>query len=233
MRQVLPMFRATGESQRAKIIFCGIEVDDRLQALAKQESADFIAVSYAAELAPYGSETDWGCVVAGDASVDGHALHTIARFTEAWPGFCWIVWSSKLDLPAAVGAMQLGALNVLRAHQDDESLPASLASANRLGRERFLSWRQRSDVRRRLGELSESERQVLALVLKGLTNREVALRLDFSLRTVESKRQTILRVMQAENIIVLAALLAQHGMLDQIVITTDGSNPVEPHSAIA
>ena len=227
------MFRATGESHRAKIIFCGIEVDSKLQVLAQQEAADLIAVSHPAELARYGSETDWGCVVVGEAAADGHALEIVARFAKQWPGYCWIVWSSKLDWPAAIGAMQLGAINVLRCFQDDDSLPESLATATRLGHERLHSWRQKSDVHRRFDELSKSEKQVLALVMKGRTNKEVALELDLSLRTVESRRQRILRVMQTGNAVTLAALLAQHGMLDQIFRTAADNALAGPHSASA
>lgn len=227
------MFRASDESHRAKIIFCGTEVDDRLQALVQQEAADLIAVSHPAELARYGSEADWGCVVAADAATDGQALETVARFARDWPGFCWIVWSSKLDWPAAVGAMQLGAHNVLRRDQDDESLPETLTSAARLGRERLLAWRQRMDVHRRFDELSASERQVLAFLMKGWTNKEVSLRLDFSLRTVESRRQRILRIMQTESAVTLAALLAHHGMLDEIGAIADSLGSAKPHSASA
>jgi FixJ family two-component response regulator len=223
------MFRP-GESHRAKVLCCGIQVDPRLQALGQQEAAELIAVSHPAELASCASEADWGCVVAGDGVADGHALETVARFTKERPGFGWIVWSSKLDWPAAVRAMQLGAMHVLRCLQDDEALPGSLASAIRLGRERLPAWRQESDVRRRFCELSESERQVLALVMEGRTNKEVALQLDFSLRTVEFRRQRILRVMQTENVVTLAALLARHGVLDQLTTT---ARPAEPHSASA
>src|SRR6188472_1589648 len=149
MRQVLPMFRANGESHRAKMILCGIEVDDRLQDLVQQEGAELIAVSHPAELARYGSEADWGCLVAGDAMLDGDALEAVAGFARLLPGYSWIVWSSKLDWPAAVGAMQAGAFHVLRCPHDDAALPASLASAIQLARERFVGWRDRNDVSRR------------------------------------------------------------------------------------
>jgi FixJ family two-component response regulator len=233
MRQVLPMFGANGESHRAKIIFCGIEVDDQLQALVQQE-ADLIAVSHPGELARYGSETSWGCLVAGDAAAaDGEALEMVARFAQERPGFSWLVWSSELDWPAAMAAMQRGAFNVLRSLHDDAALPASLASATHLGHQRFLAWRQANDVRRRFGDLSASEGQVLALLMKGWTNKAISLQLDFSLRTVESRRHKILGVMQTENLITLAALLAQHGLLEQIDAIAGEIDAAKPHSASA
>jgi DNA-binding NarL/FixJ family response regulator len=77
--------------------------------------------------------------------------------------------------------------------------------------------------------LSESEKLVLSLVMKGRTNKEIATQLDCSLRTVESRRHKILRLMQTDNAITLAALLGRHGMIDQIVEFTADAGPAGPH----
>ncbi len=48
------------------------------------------------------------------------------------------------------------------------------------------------EVIRKLGTLTERERQVIALILEGMTNRSIAAQLEVSLRTVEKHRSNII-----------------------------------------
>jgi FixJ family two-component response regulator len=226
------MFPGGCANHRPKVVFCGIDIDAQLQALLQDREAELIAVSHTSELDRNIDESDWGCIVAGDWVADQGELQTLTRFVGERPAFAWLVWSSLLDWPAAIGAMQLGAFHVLRRPQDDAKLAASLEAAVRLSRERFLVWQAGCGLRRQYDELSTSEKHVLALVMKGWTNKEIGLHVDLSLRTVESRRQRIFRVMQTENATTLAGLLARHGMLDEIVSCVD-IQPAESHSASA
>jgi DNA-binding NarL/FixJ family response regulator len=49
-------------------------------------------------------------------------------------------------------------------------------------------------------KLSERERQVLALIAEGLSNKEIALQLDVGVRTVETHRERIMRKLDIHNV---------------------------------
>lgn len=64
-------------------------------------------------------------------------------------------------------------------------------------------------------ELSERETEVLRLVAKGLTARQIADRLFISHRTVESHVQSTLRKLQLHNRVELARYAIEHGLTDE------------------
>lgn len=63
----------------------------------------------------------------------------------------------------------------------------------------------------RIAELTERQRQVMELVVKGLSSKEIALDLGISPRTVENYRAWVMEKMGASNLadLVRKALLAQ------------------------
>lgn len=64
-------------------------------------------------------------------------------------------------------------------------------------------------------QLSERETDVLRLVAKGLTARQIADRLFISHRTVESHVQSTLRKLQLHNRVELARYAIEHGLTDE------------------
>lgn len=232
MKRVFPLFPASGGNRRAKIVCCGFEATEHIHAVVRQKSAELIVLSDVAHLAGWLDKFDWGCIIAGASTTGEQSTLTLAQICAERPGMSWIVWSSNVDVSAAVGAMRRGAIDVIRS-EDTARLITSLEDMILQGDKRLHSWQEMANVRRRRDELSASEREVLALVMQGKTNREIANQLDFSLRTVESRRQRILRVMQAENAVTLAATLARHGLLEDVVDAGHDSVLTESRSASA
>jgi FixJ family two-component response regulator len=139
----------------------------------------------------------------------------LRAFVEQYPGYPVIVWSSQLEIPLSVEAMKLGAIDVLRKPLDNGALPGVLKGALHLAAQRLEESAEARNLARRYQSLPHSEKAVLALIMKGRTNKEVSHELDCSLRTVEAKRQRVLRTMQAENALELAAILSRHGLMDK------------------
>jgi two-component system response regulator FixJ len=54
-----------------------------------------------------------------------------------------------------------------------------------------------ADIAARMAELSERQRQVMDLVVEGLSNKEIAQRLGISPRTVENYRAWVMEKMDA------------------------------------
>ena len=109
------------------------------------------------------------------------------------------------DIPTTVKAMKSGAMDFLTKPIDSARLLNALRAAldldARLAQERQIEHNRRN----RLGSLSEREREVLDLALKGLSNKDIARRLSISHRTVEVHRSHILSKTGAGNLLELAA----------------------------
>ena len=107
-------------------------------------------------------------------------------------------------------AFKAGAAEFLEKPVDDELLLETLQSGVRQHvkrRERTLIDR---DARDRYTQLSEREREVLGLIVAGLTNKEMGRALTVSPRTVETHRSNLFAKLGAES---LAQLVRQYGAL--------------------
>lgn len=111
-------------------------------------------------------------------------------------------------------AFKAGAAEFLEKPVNDELLIEALQNAVRQhvrSRERHQADRE---ARERYAQLSEREREVLGLIVAGLTNKEIGRALDLSPRTVESHRANLFAKLQAESLAQLirryAALVDEH-----------------------
>jgi len=105
-------------------------------------------------------------------------------------------------------AFKTGAMEFLEKPVDDEQLLEALQNAIRLHvRTRERSSADRS-ARERYAQLTEREREVLGLIVAGLTNKEAGRALGVSPRTVETHRANLFAKLQADS---LAALIRHYG----------------------
>ena len=109
------------------------------------------------------------------------------------------------DIPMAVRAMKLGAIDfVLKPFNEQclleivQKLPVEAMNPNPI-----------EQINERISSLSERERQVIALILEGKLNKEIAYELSISISTVEAHRANIMRKMQAKNLAQLIKLCLQ------------------------
>jgi two-component system response regulator FixJ len=112
-------------------------------------------------------------------------------------------------------AFKSGAVEFLEKPVDDELLLEALQNAVRMhvkSRQRHRADRQ---ARERYACLSEREREVLGLIVAGLTNKEIGRALALSPRTVETHRANLFAKLGAES---LAQVIRQYADL------------VEPHA---
>jgi FixJ family two-component response regulator len=107
-------------------------------------------------------------------------------------------------------AFKAGAAEFLEKPVDDEVLLEALQNAVRQhvkSRERVSADRA---ARERYAQLSEREREVLGLIVEGLTNKEIGRALALSPRTVETHRANVFAKLQAES---LAQLIRRYASL--------------------
>ncbi len=113
------------------------------------------------------------------------------------------------DVPTAVKAMRLGAITVLQKPCRDQELWEAISKALALHvhrREEKAHLRQLQD---RMDLLSTGERQVLDSIVAGEMNKAIATRLGIGLRTVESRRHTIMRKLRVQSIAELVRLVCE------------------------
>ena len=107
-------------------------------------------------------------------------------------------------------AFKAGAAEFLEKPVNDEQLLEALQNAVRLhvrSRERHQADR---DARERYAQLSEREREVLGLIVAGLTNKEIGRALGLSPRTVETHRANLFGKLEVDS---LARLIRHYAAL--------------------
>ena len=112
------------------------------------------------------------------------------------------------DISKAVRAVRHGAIDFLEKPFDDQALLDRIEEALIESRKAVLL-RQRAHVlQTRLSCLTERERQVLALLVAGNTNKTIAQDLDISIKTVENHRHNLMLKAGATSIAQLIAWTA-------------------------
>lgn len=127
-----------------------------------------------------------------------------------------IIISGQGQVTSAVESLKRGAIDFIEKPFTLEKLLGPLRVAfEQLDRNRAAQ-HDAADHRDRLAMLSEREVEILALLVDGLTNREVAERLELSVRTVEAHRARIMLKLdvgsfaEAIRIAVLAGIETPH-----------------------
>jgi two-component system, LuxR family, response regulator FixJ len=160
-------------------------------------------------------EVKLGCVITDVRMPELSGVDLLRRLQELKLGVPVIVITGHGDVPLAVEAMKIGAVDFLEKPFDDEVLLASVRSAlNQLDRD---SKRQaeRGEIEGRLATLSNRERDVLEGLVAGHANKQIAYDLGISPRTIEIYRANLMTKMQAASLSDLVRMALIAGILGQ------------------
>lgn len=122
-----------------------------------------------------------------------------------------IFMSGGANVQTSVQAMKAGAIDFLEKPFDTQALLAAVEAALRRARERLASWNEVRAARARLARLTPRERQVCALVAKGLRSKEIADRLGAAVKTVNIHRSRILAKLEIDSPVELARIVERAG----------------------
>ncbi|HSW20695.1 MAG TPA: response regulator [Ramlibacter sp.] len=120
-----------------------------------------------------------------------------------------IFLTGHADVPTAVHMVKRGAFDFCEKPFSDNALVDRIEQAVAHAAVVLGQRRERQRVQDRLSELTQRERDVMALVAKGLPNKLIADQLDISVRTVEVHRARVFDKMDVKSAVELANLLRQ------------------------
>jgi two-component system response regulator FixJ len=142
-----------------------------------------------------------GCVIV-DATLDPNStlgfLNEIALRGNAQ--IPTIILHATPTIPLVVDVMREGAAAVVSHDALPKELPAQIDRAIALDAERLPQRKEMFYAQGLLAKLTKEESRILTLILDGWTNKDIALRLDMGLRTVEKRRNAITGKLHADSL---------------------------------
>ncbi len=146
------------------------------------------------------SERDCGCLVLDIRMPGMSGLELLQRLRDQGNELPIIFITGHGDVPMAVEAMKLGALDFLQKPFRDQQLLDRIQQALAQESSQRQSRAGRDQLRQRLSDLTARERQVLNRLLEGKANKVIAIELELSQRTVEIHRARVMEKMQARSL---------------------------------
>ena len=147
-----------------------------------------------------------GCVVT-DLRLRGMSgLELLERLVDEHVTIPVILVTGFAKTHLTVRAVQTGAVTVLEKPYDDEELWEAIRKALREDDVRRKEQQEHDDLRSRFGKLTDHEREVLDLIVSGLTNRQIADQMQVSTRTIEARRHNVFQKTEAASIADLVKL---------------------------
>ena len=152
-----------------------------------------------------------GCIITDVRMPEISGLDLLQRLHELGVALPVIVITGHGDVPLAVEAMKLGAVDFLEKPFDDDALLAAVRAALSTEDAKSKRTQEQSEIKEKLAGLSNRERQVLEGLVSGLPNKTIAHDLGISPRTVEIYRANVMTKMNATSLseLVRLALVAE------------------------
>lgn len=140
------------------------------------------------------------CIVCDIRMPGMSGLELQKELAKKWPMIPLVLITGHGDVAMAVAALKAGARDFIEKPFSPDRLIASISSAiDETANQRSLD-QEAVKLAARVNELSERQRQVMDLAVKGLSNKEIALTLKISPRTVETYRAWVMEKTGARNI---------------------------------
>jgi two-component system response regulator FixJ len=155
----------------------------------------------------------FGCVVSDIRMPGLDGIELLKRMKAQHSPFPILIMTGHGDVPLAVEAMKLGAVDFLEKPFEDDRLTSMIESAIHQAGPAAKSEAIAQDVAARVASLSPRERQVMEGLIAGLSNKLIAREYDISPRTIEVYRANVMTKMQANSLSELVRLAMRAGML--------------------
>ena len=151
------------------------------------------------------------CLVV-DLTMPGIGGLELQRQLAATPAACPVIFiSGNGTIPATVQAMKQGAVTFLSKPFDNEDLLQAIAEAVEQHRQSLSANEELHLIRQRLERLTDREREVMAWVITGALNKQIASQLEIVEKTVKVHRARVLEKMGVNSVAELVRRCAAVG----------------------
>ncbi len=161
----------------------------KIHARAFQSSEDFLEA-----LASFNGPA---CAVLDLRMPETSGLELLQRLIDIGHRIPVLFLSAHGDVPAAVSAMQLGAIDFLQKPFNAQAFLNSVNRAIRLAKDAHEQRSRDTDTQKILARLSDREKDVLQAVLRGNTSKEIARSLGISPKTIDVHRSNMMHKLGA------------------------------------
>lgn len=187
-------------------------------------AAGFVVAAYdsGAELLSRVSTQTRGCVVADLAMPGLSGLELQGLLADRDVPMPVVFLTGHADIPSSVRAMRSGAADFLEKIAPKEQLVAAIERALERDAEAYAARLRLEERRHRLAALTEREREVLTLVVRGKMNKQIAASLGIHERTVKLHRTAITTKLGIHAVAQLAILATEAQLLETAVPSGTG-----------
>lgn len=148
-----------------------------------------------------------GCVVLDHDLPDMPGLQIQQELQRQGSMLPVIFVAGKASVAFAVEAMRQGAVTVLEKPVSLHPLIDQIVQAFELDRRRAAERRRRECAAEKLRGLTEKERQVVAMLAAGRTNKQMAAHLGLTLRAIEDRRSRVMKKLEAQSLVEVVTLV--------------------------
>jgi two-component system, LuxR family, response regulator FixJ len=153
-----------------------------------------------------------GCVLLDIRMPEMDGFQVMSELASRGVDWPVVVMTGHGEVPVAVRAMKLGAVDFLEKPFEEEVLLGSLERAFGLLKERGEKAERKRSAEDRVALLTARELEVLRGLMAGMPNKMLARRLDISLRTVEMHRANMMERLQVGSLAEALTLGVQAGV---------------------
>jgi DNA-binding NarL/FixJ family response regulator len=142
------------------------------------------------------------CVVLYAGGMEEGCLEGMGGIRELYPGVPLLVLGSQLDLALASSALKNGADGFVHAGMDPAQVLSAVEVVQRgelAAPRQLLRYLLHQNEKPEIGDLSARGREILVLVVEGLSNAEIAGRLYLSESTIKQHLRTAYKVLGVHN----------------------------------
>jgi|TARA_B110000438_G_scaffold145870_1_gene140433 FixJ family two-component response regulator len=151
----------------------------------------FMSFTTGSEFLEFCSPDTKGCLVLDIWLPDMMGLDLYDKLCQQGSALSVIVISGQADIPLTVRAIKNGAVDFLEKPFTNSVMLERIRHGIELSEERYGQLRANAEYESRYAKLTSREREIIALLIDGSQNKEIARELSISRRTVEAHRANI------------------------------------------